>query len=55
MTNNYNVYFQNPDTQKIKVVTVKAIEVTNAVYVAKSKHYDLLGYEVIKVEKYNAE
>lgn len=55
MRSDYNVYFQSHDTQKVKVVTVKAIGVTNAVYVATSKYYKFLGYEIIKVEKCNAE
>lgn len=55
MSSNYKVSYQNLDTHKIKVIKVKATSVTSAVYVAISKHFELLGWEIIKVEKYNAE
>lgn len=55
MNSSYKVHYQNPDTQKLKVVKVKATGVINAVDTAIIKHLDLLGWEIIKVEKYNAE
>ena len=48
---NYKVFYQEPDTQKIKVITVKAQGIISAVNTAISKHLDLLGWEIIKVEK----
>lgn len=55
MSSSYKVFYQNPGTQKLKVIKVKATGVINAVDVAISKHFELFGWEIVKVEKYNAE
>lgn len=47
----YNVFYYNDTTKSTKTVTAKAFGIIQAVEVAICEHLELLGWEIVKVEK----